>query len=40
MLLDELDRAVGRRSSRWVDAAGEPVDHRAAGDQAEQGTAG
>ena len=34
--LDELDRAVGAGRHRLGRGAGEPVDHRAAGDQAEQ----
>ena len=34
--LDELDRAVGAGRHRLGRRAGEPVDHRAAGDQAEQ----
>ena len=34
--LDELDRAVGAGRDRLRRRAGEPVDHRAAGDQAEQ----
>ena len=34
--LDELDRAVGAGGHRLRRGAGEPVDHRAAGDQAEQ----
>ena len=34
--LDELDRAVGAGGDRLGRGAGEPVDHRAAGDQAEQ----
>ena len=36
VLLDELDRAVGAGRHRLHRRAGEPVDHRAAGDQAEQ----
>ena len=34
--LDELDRAVGAGGHRLHRGAGEPVDHRAAGDEAEQ----
>ena len=34
--LDELDRAVGAGGHRLGRGAGEPVDHRAAGDEAEQ----
>ena len=34
--LDELDRAVGAGRHRLGRGAGEPVDHRAADDQAEQ----
>ena len=34
--LDELDRAVGAGGDRLHAGAGEPVDHRAARDQAEQ----
>ena len=34
--LDELDRAVGTGRHGLHRRAGEPVDHRAAGDQAEQ----
>ena len=34
--LDELDRAVGAGGDGLRGRAGEPVDHRAAGDQAEQ----
>ena len=34
--LDELDRAVGAGRHRLRRGAGEPVDHRAAGDQPEQ----
>ena len=34
--LDELDRAVGAGRDRLRRRAGEPVDHRAAGDQPEQ----
>ena len=34
--LDELDRAVGAGGHGLHRSAGEPVDHRAAGDQAEQ----
>ena len=36
VLLDELDRAVGAGGDRLHRGAGEPVDHRAAGDEAEQ----
>ena len=34
--LDELDRAIRTRRHRLHRCAGEPVDHRAAGDEAEQ----
>src|SRR4029078_11053543 len=34
--LDELDRAVGAGGDRLSGGAGEPVDHRAADDQAEK----